>query len=167
MAAQNNSNYFSRLLQNKGPDYIDNGNLTDREVLRSIDIIINDIINGRIDYDKYGKYILLPEVFETLISHCRDKRSLYSSSLYCMDYTLFQIGLGHLPVVGPFMQLEQGMINQDLYNNIIYNRDKIQFELQKYGVLTDVLEAVNASKNVFDLVYATSKLKMYSRVGKK
>lgn len=164
---QNQENYFSRLLRQKGPTYITDGNLTEREVARSVETIINDIINGRIDYDKYGQYVLNPVVFDTVLGHCRDQKSMNLCALFSMDYVLHQVGCGNIKLVGPLVGVAQpGFMTEDFYNNILYNRNKINYMYTKYSIMTEVLESVQTSHNVYELVYATSKLKLYAKSNK-
>lgn len=160
---RNMDNYFSRLLKNKGPNYITDGLLTEKEVARSIEIIINDIINGRIDYDKYGSCILYRPVLDTLIGHCRNKVSLYESNIYCMRYTIDQVNSGSLHVVGPLYPNFPGTIQQICYDNIVYYYDINNREFTKYSILSQTLESVSYSHNVYELVYVSAKLKMYSK----
>lgn len=160
---RSSDNYFSRLLQKKGPNYIDDGLLTEKEVGRSVEIIINDIINGRIDYDKYGYCILYRPVIDTLIGYCRDRLSMYNSILYCMNYTISQVAVGQLTLVGPIYPDVPGTIRETAYQNIIYYYDKNKRELTKYTILLQALESVQVSQNVYELAYVTSNLKLYSK----
>lgn len=160
-----NDNYFSRLLQRKGPNYIKDEILNEKEVNRSIEIIINDIINGRIDYNEYGYCILYRPVFDTLIGYCRDKKSMNESILFCMRYVLSQVGSASITVVGPMFPYIglPGTIDQTTYDNIAYYYDAINREWNKYTILLQALESVQYSQNVYELMYVTGKLKMYSK----
>ena len=102
MAKPYNTSYpecwFSRLLERKGDDYISSGKITDMEVIRNIDRIIDDIINGKIDYSKYGNCILAPVVFNNLLSYCREKVSTTAAKMYSLSYTNWACDIGHIVV---------------------------------------------------------------------
>lgn len=178
--------WFSRLLARKGDDYITSGKLTDDEVLRNIDRIISDIINGKIDYSVYGNYVLLPVVFDNLLSFCRSRYNTTSAELYCLGYVNWACETGIIQVANldryfPNGQYDLSQVQPpfthdvSLWNNGISTiststkntistaiRD-ISFENSKFKVLTEILESIQTTRNIFELQWATNGLKQYIR----
>lgn len=194
MAQPYNQNFpecwFSRLLARKGEDYISSGKLTDNEVLRNIDRIIDDIINGRIDYSKYGNCILNSTVFDNLLSYCRSKLSIKSAELYCLSYTNWAIETGNVVIAN-----NNHFVNGEFYDpNTMqppYNYDanvwnsghctitpttrndintalrEITTDYNKFNVLTNVLNSIQSSQNIYELQWATNLLKQFIRSNNK
>ena len=77
--------WFSQLLHKKGQNYISDGLLRDQEVQRNLDRIVNDIVNGKIDYCQYGAYILQTVIIDNLLPYCRNKSALISAELYSLS----------------------------------------------------------------------------------
>lgn len=194
MAAPNQpyrENWFSRLLDRKGSDYIETGKLTDAEVLRNIDRIIDDIINGRIDYSVYGKCIMAPVVFDNLLSYCRSRLSSEMSKMYCISFTNWSIDNGivtvantnhminstnsYVPGVVPSM-FDYDMsawcnghctITPTMRNDISTALREVTIEYNKFLKLTEIFEKVQLSKNVYDIQLATNVLKQFIRSNNK
>lgn len=195
MAQRTNNGYlecwFSRLLARKGEDYISSGKLTDDEVVRNVDRIINDIINGKIDYDLYGAYMLYPVVFDNLLSYCRNRYSMTSTEMYCLGYVNWAIETGQIQVANmdnfpngkgqnnmPYNSMMQpydmnlwnagvGTISMATRSTIPTAIRDISFENNKYRYLTQILENVQSTKNIFELAWATNGLKQYTRSNNK
>lgn len=180
-------NWFSRLLDRKGADYIESGKLFDGEVLRNIDRIIDDVIQGRIDYSVYGKCIMKPVIFDNLLSYCRSKLSSEMTKQYCLAYTNWACENGlvvvansnHMPTNGEFhvfgsvappydfdaAQWNSGRstITSVMRNDISTAYREVNIECEKYKVLTEILERVHVTNNVFELQLATNRLKQFIR----
>lgn len=80
------SNWITRLLDQRGEDYISSGKLSTDEVGRNADRIIDDMIAGRIDYTKQGQYIIEPVIIETLINYCANKLAINKAIQYSLGY---------------------------------------------------------------------------------
>ncbi len=175
--------WFSRLLARKGEDYITSGKLGVMEVIRGVDNIINDIINGRIEYSKYGNYLLIPVVFDTLLSYCRDKASTTAAEMYCLNYTLWSAETGKITIANtsrfpdkdpnnnqtgyPYdtMVLNNGFvtISQTMKNTIAVALREVSNEYNKFTFLRDIFESIQVTRNVYELEWATTKLKQFVR----
>lgn len=189
MAKPYNTNYpdcwFSRLLEKKGEDYISSGKITDAEVIRSIDRIIDDIINGKIDYSKYGNCVLHPAVFNNLLSYCREKVSTISAKLYSLSYVNWACDTGRI-VVANSNRFPDGDINA-YANGFPYDYDVFllnngistitpsmkntlsialrneTIEYNKYLFLMNVFDSIQVSQNIYELQWATNGLKQFVR----
>ena len=113
-------NWFTRLVDQRGEDYIFSGKLTADEVNRGVGRIIDDIIYGRIDYVQQGKYLLQPSVIDTLLAYCHNKLAISYARQYaigCAYNTSIPIGVGN--------NLDQAkfIVEQDIYiYGVLYNR---------------------------------------------
>ena len=178
--------WFSQLLHKKGQNYISEGLLTDQEVQRNLDRIVNDIVNGKIDYSQYGAYMLQPVIFDNLLSYCRNKAAMLSAELYCLSYTMYCIDIGQIatantnilqnqfnpenaqymdPHTPDYMALMSGKstVSTSMRNTISAEYRTACTEYSKYCILRDVLEHIQESRNVYELQWVTANLKQYIR----
>lgn len=187
---QNNNNWkmenwFSRLLARKGADYISSGKLTDGEVVRNLDRIVDDIVYGRIDYSVYGNDILDPKVFNNLLSYCRNKIAILTAQKYSLEYVIWACETGKIIIANtnltPGMQsmvpqttppydfdirlLQQGVstITSNMKHTIAVALKDATVEYNKFNILTTTLEQVQETKNIYLLQWATASLKQYVR----
>ena len=68
------NNWFTRICDQKGEDYITSGKIRVDEI--NADKILDEMINGRIDYSKQGHLVMTPIIIETLIGYCSNKLSI-------------------------------------------------------------------------------------------
>lgn len=178
--------WFSQLLKKRGPTYISDGLLTDIEVQRNLDRIVNDIIMGRIDYTQYGNYLLYPVVFDNLLPYCRSKVSALNAELFSLGYVLWACDMGMIhtantnmypsqfndqnpPRVSPYeldiSLLQQGYttISSAMKNSIVIEYRNANAELNKYSILCSALESIQITHNVYELQWVTQSLKQYVR----
>ena len=113
-------NWFTRLVDQRGEDYILSGKLTSEDVNRGVGRIIDDIIYGRIDYIQQGKYLLQPSVIDTLISYCHNKLAIS----YALQYAIGCAYNTNIPIqIGSNLDQAKFIVNQDIYiYDILYNR---------------------------------------------
>lgn len=113
-------NWFTRLVDQRGEDYILSGKLTSEDVNRGVGRIIDDIIYGRIDYIQQGKYLLQPSVIDTLISYCYNKLAIN----YALQYAIGCAYNTNIPIqIGSNLDQAKFIVNQDIYiYDILYNR---------------------------------------------
>lgn len=178
--------WFSQLLHKKGQNYISDGLLRDQEVQRNLDRIVNDIVNGKIDYSQYGAYILQPVIFDNLLSYCRNKAAMISAELYCLSYTMYCIDIGQIttantnmfpnqfnpetaqcvePYCQDYMALISGKstVTTSMRNTISAEYRTACTEHSKYCILRDTLEHIQETRNVYELQWVTVNLKQYVR----
>lgn len=162
--------WFSRILQQRGADYIRSGQLLDREVIRNIDRIINDIINARIDYGTYGYCILYPAVFSNLLSYTTSKVVSLQAIQFSLMYTSSAVSKGDIKVVSmsniDFLASQGNgitYIDPGMQTNIdAALRDTIR-DFNKYRIINDALRRVQMTQNVYELQFVPGLLKQYLR----
>lgn len=180
----NRENWFSRLLQRKGQDYITSGKLTDGEVSANVERIIDDIIKGRIDYSVYGIYIMMPVVFDNLLSYCRNKVAMTSAEKYALEYVLWACEMGKIVIANtnsnptlvpenpdnyaPPYNFDISILNQGIStitptmkNTITVTMRDVSLEYTKYSILSNTLERAHATQNIYELQWVTGYLKQY------
>lgn len=183
--------WFSHLLDKKGEDYISNDKILDTEITRNADRIIDDIINGRIDYNRFGYCLLQQRVFSNLYSYCTNKVTTLSADLFALRYTLSQCDIGNIKIMNsshipenrehtdPFSVPFPYNIDSQIWNqgvstvssNMYYTiateiRDK-NIEYNKYLLVSQALGDIYTTKNVFSLQWLTNGLKQYIRTNNK
>ncbi len=126
------NNWFTRIVDQRGEDFL-LYRLTCDEVGRNAERIFDDMIEGRIDYVRQGKYIVLPTVIKTLIDYCINKISINRA---------FQYSLGYL--YNDYINMMQYRYDQDRMNalsridnslsrsiiqaTVIVNQDLVKYE---------------------------------------
>jgi len=187
MAQRRMESWLSRLVDRNGEDYVKN--ITDAEVLRSIDRIIEDIIGGRINYDQYGNLLLIPAIFDNLLSYCRSRASTCFTELFCLNYTNMASETGQLQIANtnyfPGSQMPENIsyaaqvydvnlwsqgfatISQQTKNNLNTAIREKNIEYNKYSILANILGEVQVSRNIFTLQWNTNGLKQYIRSNNK
>ena len=172
--AQNNkaSNWFSRIIEKKGPDCIRSGRLTTDEVSRNAERIIDDILKCRIDYEKYGSYVIAPVVLEPLIGFCTNKLAIDEAILYSLGYTHNDYVNGYISHSTGTNSMNQYFINNiripavlddNLANNIAQALAIKSREVEVYTIVLQALKSVRVTKNPYELYGLTGRLNMYTR----
>lgn len=180
----NRENWFSRLLARKGQDYISSGKLTDGEVSGNVERIIDDIVKGRIDYDVYGNYILMPVVFDNLLSYCRNKVAMTSAMKYALEYVIWSCEMGRIIIanttINPTMipenpsnycppydydisLLNKGLstITPAMKNTIMVTMRDVSLDYTKFSILCNTLDRAQSTKNIYELQWIVGNLKQY------
>lgn len=157
--------WFEQILINNGNDFITGGRLNEKLVIRNIDRIVSDIIEGRIDYNLYGYCILYPAVFDTLCAYCNNQLVQKQATLYCLGYTMMQVNMGAIRCdLGVRIDTdgangEVPAITEGMKRNIMVSIDETRKEVNKYVCLTFYLDRVRMTNNVFELGFVTNLLK--------
>lgn len=170
--AQNNNsgkkinNWFSRLIDQKGAEYITSGKLTADEVGKNAERIIDDMVNGRIDYNVYGQYIIIPSVIETLINYCYNKIAINNAIQFSLGYTyndyVSRMGMQDAQRVYILNQIDDSM-----FRNITQAISIVNQDLYIFNTIYTKLNYVNTTKNASVLFSIASELKNYNRQAKK
>lgn len=172
--AQNNklSNWFSRIIERKGADCIKSGRLTTDEVSRNAEKIIDDILRCRIDYEKYGSYIIAPVVLEPLIGYCTNKLAIDEAILFSLGYTHNDYVNGCIfHGTGTFSRNQYfdngrrvaAILDDNLANNIAQALAIKSKEVEIYTIILQALQSIRVTKNPYELYALTSRLNMYTR----
>lgn len=172
--------WFSRLVQRKGEDYIKSGKLLEKEVTRNVDRIIDDIINAKIDYAKYGYAIVYPPIFDTLMSYCNAKLCVLTAENYSLMYVNAALSKGEINIspMNTMPMWDSDRKKSELQNdykicnatitpgmkiNINTAIGEVVKDIQKYNIVLQYLQRVKYTSNVFELQVVPQILKQYLR----
>ena len=151
--------WLTKLIEQKGEDYI-TSKLTVTEVSRNAARIIDDILAGRIDYTKYGKYIILPVIIETLINYCSNKIAIAGAIQVCLGYTYndYVNRYGSDPM-NPMLNEVHSQITNITQAISMTNQD-----LTVYTTVKNKLEYVRDTKNATSLFNVSAELGQLRRL---
>ena len=162
-----NNNWFSRLIEQRGEEYITSGRLTVEEVSKNAERIIDDMIGGKIDYDKYGKYIIMPVIIETLINYCSNKLAINRALQFSLGYVYNDyVGKNYLSD-DPERYNTLININDSLARDITQSIAIVNQDIATYNILFNKLSYVNNTKNVSGLYSLINELNIYKKQMKK
>ena len=164
-------NWFSRTLERKGSDYITSGRLTQDEVSRNAERIIDDIIRGHIDYTKYGNCMIEPVILDTLINYCTNKLAIESAIQYALGYTYNAYNNHQIVCVqdtlpqqyAMYDQMNMPYVDDATINNIAQAISMNNRDIAIHSTLLQALRSVSITKNPFELYALTSKLNYYTK----
>ena len=169
---QNNSggkkvnNWISRLIDQRGADYITGGKLTTDEVGRNAERIIDDMINGRIDYNVYGQYIITPVIIETLINYCYNKIAINNAIQFSLGYT-YNDYASRQNIQDPQRLYTLNEITDSMYRNMTQAISIVNQDLNIYNIIYSKLTTLNTTKNASVLFSIANELKNYQKQIKK
>lgn len=166
--------WLSRLVDRKGDEYFKSGRLNSDEVSRNAERIIDDIVKSRIDYDKYGQYMVLPVILDTMISYCSNKLAILTAIQYSLGYVHNEYLNGKIshgsymtfPVINN-NEYFPGCIDSTTASNISQAIGITAQDIEIYGNIKKSLESVNITKNPYELYTLTNKLGPYARFASK
>ena len=168
---QNNSggkkvnNWISRLIDQRGADYI-TGKLTADEVGRNAERIIDDMINGKIDYNVYGQYIITPVIIETLINYCYNKIAINNAIQFALGYT-YNDYASKFNIQDPQRMNVINQITDSMYRNMTQAISIVNQDLYIYNIIYNKLMILNSTKNATVLFSISNDLKNYQKQIKK
>lgn len=185
MAQQQNyrvESWLSRLIERRGEEYITSGRLTIDEVSKNAEKIVDDMIKGRIDYNKYGQIILNPVILDTILNYCISEINHKNALHYSLAYT-YNDYLGnrimHVPsnyactlqafggdqINGPsFMPAS---MTEVMATNISQAIGILAREISILNIVKNALETVSATNNPYALYTLANKLLPYTKPIKK
>ena len=161
------NNWFTRIIDQKGEDYFTSGKLTIEEVSKNAERIIDDMIAGKVDYDKFGSYLILPVILDTLINYCSNKlainRALQFSLGYIYNDYIERANLADDPErYNILIRIDDSLIRDITQSIAIVNQD-----IAVYSILFNRLSYVNATKNASSLYSLINELNSYKKQMKK
>jgi hypothetical protein len=157
------SNWFTRLIDQKGEEYINSGRLTIEEVSKNAERIIDDMIAGRIDYDKFGKYLIMPVIIETLINYCSNKLAINRALQFSLGYIYNDyIEKGNL-IDDPERYAVLANIDDSLIRDITQSIAIVNQDITIYSILYNRFCYVNNTKNVSNLYSLINELNSYKK----
>jgi len=160
------NNWFTRLLDQRGQDYISSGKLTYEEVSKNAERIIDDLIAGRVDYGKQGQYLINPVVIETLINYCSNKLAIDKAIQFSLGYT-YNDYTSHPGDMSQERAMALGVIDDALSRSITQSIAITNQDIGIYEILYKKLMYVNATKNASSLFSLTNDLNNYKKQMKK
>lgn len=161
------NNWFTRIIDQKGEDYFTSGKLTIEEVSKNAERIIDDMVAGKVDYDKFGPYLILPVILDTLINYCSNKlainRALQFSLGYIYNDYIERANLADDPErYNILIRIDDSLIRDITQSIAIVNQD-----IAVYSILFNRLSYVNATKNASSLYSLINELNSYKKQMKK
>ena len=157
------SNWFSRLIDQRGEEYITSGRLTIEEVSKNAERIIDDMISGRVDYDKFGKYIILPVIIETLINYCSNKLAINRALSFSLGYIYNDYVEKANLIDDPERYATLMTIDDSLARDITQSIAIVNQDINIYTILFNRLSYVNYTKNVSNLYSLINELNVYKK----
>ena len=157
------SNWFTRLIDQRGEEYLTSGRLTIEEVSKNAERIIDDMIAGRIDYDKFGKYLIMPVIIETLINYCSNKLAINRALQFSLGYIYNDyIEKGNL-IDDPERYAILSGIDDSLIRDITQSIAIVNQDITIYSILYNRFCYVNNTKNVSNLYSLINELNSYKK----
>lgn len=159
------SNWFTRMVDQRGENFIVEGKLTTDEVNKNVDRIIDDIIAGRIDYSKQGKYIIEPIIIDTIIDYCANKVNLNTADYYTQSY-FYSDYVNSAEYVSDQDRYSRLNINDDMVRNIARSMSITNRDIGIYTILYNKFMAVKNTKNAMLLISLINELNNYRKLAK-
>ena len=160
------NNWFTRLLEQRGEDYISSGKLTVDEVSRNAEKILDDMISGRINYDTQAQYIINPVIIETLINYCSNKLAINKAIQFALGY-LYTDYTNRSLINDPDRLSTLAQINDAFSRNITHAISIINQDVDIYTILYNKLVFANDNKNISALFSLSNDLNNYKKQMKK
>lgn len=160
------NNWFTRLLDQRGQDYISSGKLTIDEVNRNAERILDDIIAGRIDYGKQGQYLINPVVIDTLISYCANKLAINRAIQYSLGY-VYNDYTNRILMNDPERLAMLASIDDSQSRNISQAIAIVNQDIGIFDILYQKLQYVAATRNASSLFSLTNDLNNWRKQTKK
>lgn len=161
------NNWFTRLLDQRGQDYISSGKLSVDEVSKNAERILDDMIAGRIDYIKQGPIIINPIIIDTLINYCSNKLAINSAIQYALGYVYNDYTNRQNFYDDPQRLANLSVIDDSMSRNIAQAIAIVNQDIGVYDILYKKLTFVEATKNVSSLFSLTNELNNYKKNLKK
>lgn len=160
------SNWFTRMIDQRGEDFIAAGKVSVDEVGKNVDRIIDDIIAGRVDFSKHGKYIIEPIIIDTILDYCANKVNLNTANLYTQNY-FYSDYVNR----GQYMQTDPerfGILNtnDNMVRNIVRSMSMADRDIGIYTILYNKFMIVKNTKNATTLISLNNELNAYRKLAK-
>lgn len=171
--------WFEQMIDIKGEDFFALDKVLGKDVTKAADRIINDIINGNIDYDKYGYCLLNRIVYDNLLAYCSNKQLTLAAIRFSLRFALYSISIGtikldpviNIPGYGPdspnfidyngntfnvegdqrYIYYGPPTINESTINSISTSLRDTENNLVKYSIMTQKLQQMMVTRNVYVL----------------
>ena len=161
------NNWFTRLLDQRGQDYIDSGKLSIDEVSKNAEKILDDMIAGRVDYIKQGSVLINPIIIDTLINYCANKLAINRAIQFALGYVYNDYTNKQCFYDDPNRMANLAVIDDSMSRNITQSIAIVNQDIGVYDILYKKLTFVEATKNVSSLFSLTNELNAYKKQLKK
>jgi hypothetical protein len=160
------TNWFTRMIDQRGEDFIAAGKVSVDEVGKNVDRIIDDIIGGRVDFSKHGKYIIEPIIIDTILDYCANKVNLNTANLYTQNY-FYSDYVNR----GQYVQTDPdrfGILNtnDNMVRNIVRSMSMADRDIGIYTILYNKFMIVKNTKNAMALISLNNELNAYRKLAK-
>ena len=160
------SNWFTRMIDQRGEDFIAAGKISVDEVGKNVDKIIDDIIAGRVDFSKHGKYIIEPIIIDTVLDYCANKVNLNTANLYTQNY-FYSDYVNRIQ----YMQTDPerfGILNtnDNMIRNIVRSMSMADRDIGIYTILYNKFMIVKNTKNAMALISLNNELNAYRKLAR-
>lgn len=160
------SNWFTRMIDQRGEDFIAAGKIYVDEVGKNVDKIIDDIIAGRVDFSKHGKYIIEPIIIDTILDYCANKVNLNTANLYTQNY-FYSDYVNRIQ----YMQTDPerfGILNtnDNMIRNIVRSMSMADRDIGIYTILYNKFMIVKNTKNAMALISLNNELNAYRKLAR-
>lgn len=161
------NNWFTRLLDQRGEDYISSGKLSVDEVSKNAERILDDMIAGRVDYIKQGPILISPIIIDTLINYCANKLAINRAIQYALGYVYNDYTSRQQLMNDPQRLASLSVIDDSMSRNITQAIAIVNQDIGVYDILYKKLTFVEATKNASSLFSLTNDLNAYKKQVKK
>lgn len=168
------SNWFSRMIEKEGPDFLDTGKITVEKISSNADRIIDDIVHGFINYDLYGSYIVHPIITNQLIQFCSNKLAELTAEQYALHHIHNEYVNNKLtvlsdlaPATPPADVDSDHIIFGSILTNIEMLIPRIDYNVYKYYTVKQCLEVVDVTKDPYRLYDIANIFSMYEKNNKR
>lgn len=160
------NSWFSRILEQKGEDYISSGKLSVDDVSKNAEKILDDMISGRVDYTNQGSIIINPVIINTLISYCANKLAINRAIQFALGY-VYNDYTNRSLINDPIRTASLNAIDESTFRNITQAISIVNQDIGVYDILYKKLTYVEATKNASALFNLTNELNAYKKQMKK
>lgn len=161
------NNWFTRLLDQRGEDYITSGKLSVDEVSKNAERILDDMIAGRVDYIKQGPILINPVIIDTLINYCANKLAINRAIQFALGYVYNDFTNRQNFYDDPERLASLSVIDDSMSRNITQSIAIVNQDIGVYDILYKKLTFVEATKNASSLFSLTNDLNNYKKQMKK
>lgn len=160
------SNWFTRMIDQRGEDFIAAGKISVDEVGKNVDKIIDDIIAGRVDFSKHGKYIIEPIIIDTILDYCANKVNLNTANLYTQNY-FYSDYVNRIQYVQTDPE-RFGILNtnDNMIRNIVRSMSMADRDIGIYTILYNKFMIVKNTKNAMALISLNNELNAYRKLAR-
>lgn len=160
------SNWFTRMIDQRGEDFIAAGKISVDEVGKNVDKIIDDIIAGRVDFSKHGKYIIEPIIIDTILDYCANKVNLNTANLYTQNY-FYSDYVNRIQYIQTDPE-RFGILNtnDNMIRNIVRSMSMADRDIGIYTILYNKFMIVKNTKNAMALISLNNELNAYRKLAR-